>query len=51
MGGVEKKVTEEGSRVGIIDEWLVEPTDHRSIPVQLRLSIRCSLPDPGLSQT
>ena len=28
--GVEKKVTEEVSRVGIIDEWLSRPTDHRA---------------------
>jgi hypothetical protein len=30
MPPVEKKVTEEVSRVGIIDEWLSRPTDHRA---------------------
>ena len=41
---IEKKVTNGSARVGISDEWPVEPTDHWIIPVQSRSEYKVSLP-------
>jgi hypothetical protein len=43
---IEKKVTNGSARVGISDEWPVEPTDHWIIPVQSRSEYKVSLTHP-----